>query len=171
MTSFAINAPLKKGNIKPLWVWFTGVGALKEGQGLCYDAHGIVAGGYAVEGTADARRYNKVALPTADLAGHFAGVASRAYSAKTGGQLIEIYGPGSVCNVLTYNVTTVLANSTALVCSYDATGTTGSCAGTFKTGAATGKAGALALQSKTGTAAFALVLAVLQEGAQLGVAA
>jgi hypothetical protein len=66
--------------------------------------------------------------------------------------------------VLTYNITTVLSANTQMTCSYDATVTTGSQAGTFKLVSATGKGGAYALQTITGTAAFQKVLALLETG-------
>lgn len=76
------------------WVWFTGATALSEGQGLCYDTD------YGTATAADGRRVSRVELPSSDNNMHFAGVAARDYSAKDNGQFIEIYRPGSVCNIL-----------------------------------------------------------------------
>lgn len=90
----SVNAPTKQAPVIPQWVWFGGSTALSEGQGVCY---------YFDYGTADeidGRRLNHVELPSITNARYFAGVAARDYSAKTGGQFIEIYGPGSACNIL-----------------------------------------------------------------------
>ena len=91
----SINAHQKQGPTRTAWVWFEGSTALKEGQGVCYnwDYTGVGAT------LADGRRFNRVELPSTTNAQHFAGVTVRPYSAHTGGRLIEIYLPGSVCNV------------------------------------------------------------------------
>ena len=94
MGSASINGPQKQANIISEWVWFEGATALKEGQGVCYNWD------YGTATAANAARFNRVELPTILNSRYFAGVAARNYSAKSGGQLIEIYKPGSVCNVL-----------------------------------------------------------------------
>lgn len=159
MSDFSINAPTKLANTKSEWVWFKGATALLEGQGVVYDSVDVTLPVLAAT-VADARRTNWVKVPDA-AANLFAGVCARNYSAKAGGQMIEIYVPGSVCYVLTYNVTTVIAANTALLLSY---GTVNSITGAFKLGSATGKAGALALQTVTGTTAWQKVLAILETG-------
>jgi len=161
MPDFSINSPLKCGPVFPEWVWYIGVDAIKEGQGVQRDSVDV-ASPVGAATVADARRWTRVKVCA--TGGIFAGVAAADYPASPTGQLIQIYGPGSVCNVLTYNVTTVLSANTALVCSYDATATTGSWAGTFKLNSSTGKGSALALQTITGTAAFQKVLAYLETG-------
>ena len=97
----SINAPIKKANVIVEWVWFGGSTAIKEGQGVCYDwDYEEDSGDSAKDDTVfDARRTNRVEVPTILNAPYFAGVASRVYSASSGGQFIEIYKPGSVCNV------------------------------------------------------------------------
>jgi len=94
MGSSSINGPQKQGNIISEWVWFEGATALKEGQGVCYNWD------YGTATAANAARFNRVELPTILNARYFAGVAARNYAANSGGQLVEIYKPGSVCNVL-----------------------------------------------------------------------
>jgi len=93
MVSFAIDSHEKQGPVFSAWVWFGGSTALKEGQGLCYNYD------YGEATAADGRRFNRVELPSTTNAQYFAGVAARKYSAVSGGQLIEIYLPGSVCNI------------------------------------------------------------------------
>jgi hypothetical protein len=89
----SINAHEKVGYRKVLWVWFEGSTALVEGQAVCYNYD------YGTAEAADGRRCNRVELPSQSNARYFAGVAARAYSASTGGQFIEINGPGSWCNI------------------------------------------------------------------------
>lgn len=77
----------------PRRVFFTGSTALVKGQGLCYDHD------RGTSTTADATRQNYVEVPTTSNGLHFAGVTAKAYDAKTGGQWITIYEPGSTCQV------------------------------------------------------------------------
>jgi len=91
--SNALNAHVKQAPQRLAVVWFTGSTALVEGQGLCYDWDRGSAG------EADGRRFTYVELPSTTNAQHFAGVAARDYAACSGGQMIEIYLPGSICNV------------------------------------------------------------------------
>ncbi len=95
MVSHAINAHIKQAKVISEFVWFNGDGALKEGQGVCYNWDYGTAADY------DARRTNHVEVPTILNAPYFAGVAARPYSASVGGQFIEINLPGSTCNVWT----------------------------------------------------------------------
>jgi hypothetical protein len=161
MPDFSINSPLKCGPVFPEWVWYIGVDAIKEGQGVQRDSIDVATPVGAAT-VADARRWTRVKVCASG--GLFAGVAAADYPASPTGQLIQIYGPGSVCMVLTYNITTVVGSNTQLVCSYDATATTGSWAGTFKLNSASGKGGAYALQTITGSSAFQKVLAYLETG-------
>lgn len=97
----SLNAPLKQQRIYAEWVWFEGTTALLEGQGVCYNWD------YGTASAEDHRRVSRVELPTILNARYFAGVAARPYSAKSTGQLIEIYRPGSVCNILSMASTTI----------------------------------------------------------------
>lgn len=94
MGNQSINSYEKQNPVDFVEVWYEGATALQEGQGLCYNFDL----GEATE--ANELRYNRVELPSASNARHFAGVAAQAYSAKTTKQLIRIYCPGSVCNIL-----------------------------------------------------------------------
>ena len=82
-----------------LRVWFPGSTAIRKGMGLCYDLDvaGTGTGELATDGWG--RRGNSVAVPdtTNNLA--FAGVSSMYYPAKSGGQLIDIHPPGSICEI------------------------------------------------------------------------
>jgi len=85
-----------QARVLPRHVWFEGSTALYMGQGLCYNRD------YGTATDADGRRDKFVELPsgvTNANAQWFAGVSSRAYPAVTGGQWIDIYEPGSVCQV------------------------------------------------------------------------
>lgn len=97
----SLNAHLKKAKTIIEWVWFAGNTTLKEGQGVCYDwDYEEDSGDSNKDATVfDARRTNRVEVPTILNARYFAGVTARTYSAKTGGQFIQIYKPGSTCNV------------------------------------------------------------------------
>lgn len=97
----SVNAYEKQAVAIPQWVWFGGSTALSEGQGVCYNYD------YGTATVADGRRFNRVELPSITNARFFAGVAAKNYSAKTGGQLIEINTPGSLCNVLSKASTTL----------------------------------------------------------------
>lgn len=100
----SVNGPTKLNPTISKWVWYESNAALEEGEAVCYNWN------YTGDGAtySDARRANNVETPTTLNAQWFAGVAARAYSAKSGGQLIEIYVPGSVCNIrLGINTSTV----------------------------------------------------------------
>lgn len=93
MGSQAINAHEKKPFVKSAWVWYESNAALNEGEAVCYNQD------YGTATAFDGRRLNRVETPSITNAQYFAGVASKAYSAKSTGQFIEIYLPGSVCNI------------------------------------------------------------------------
>lgn len=97
----SINAHLKKAKTIVEWVWFAGSTALKVGQGVCYDwDYEEDSGDSDKDATVfDGRRTNRVEVPTILNARFFAGVTARSYSAKSSGQFLEIYKPGSTCNV------------------------------------------------------------------------
>ncbi len=94
MTSFALNSYEKQNATFSAWVWFEGITALLEGQAVCYNYD------YGTATDSDARRRSKVEVPSITNAQFFAGVCSRKYAASATGQMIEIYLPGSLCNVL-----------------------------------------------------------------------
>lgn len=99
----SVNAPTKLMPTISKWCWYETNAALLEGQAVCYNfdynsSDEVTAG--TTQEDADARRVNHVELPSTTNAQFFAGVAARNYSAKTNGQFIEIYVPGSVCSIL-----------------------------------------------------------------------
>ncbi len=120
----------------PLRVRFTGTTALRRGQGVCYDADRGTAG------DAEAERAKYVELPSSTNHRWFAGVTAEGYSAKSSGQWITIFEPGSVCMVAAIEDTTV--DSTLLSCIVS----TGA-KGLFGRGGLYGRGGAIALQTKT----------------------
>ena len=89
MTDHSVNAPQTAPNPIVEWVWYEGVDALLEGEGVCYNTD------YGTAANADARRANRVERPSTSNSPAFAGVAARDYKARSTGQLIEIYVPGS----------------------------------------------------------------------------
>lgn len=100
---FSVNAPTKKNRTFSEWVWFEGSEALLEGQAVCYNFDynsAVEVAAATTQEVADARRMNHVELPSTSNAQWFAGVCSRKYAANSTGQFIEIYKPGSVCNIL-----------------------------------------------------------------------
>jgi len=69
--------------------WYTGTDALMQGEAICFDTD---------RGTAtslDRKRNNYVERPSTSNNLAFAGVAVRDYSAQSGGQMVEVYRPGS----------------------------------------------------------------------------
>lgn len=156
-TSNATNAPLKVGPAISRWVWFTGTTALVEGQGVCYDWD------RGTQTSADARRYTYVELPAILNARHFAGVAVRAYAANSGGQLIEIFCPGSVCNVYSNASTTIGVGR--LTCE---AGTGGAGAGYFARAGFEGAGSAVPLQTVDRSTDAGICLALLETGPPSG---
>ena len=86
----SVNSHIKDGNRIVEWVWYGGTDAVGEGVALFFDTD------YGTATEADGRRGNRVEKPVASYSNlNFAGVAARDYSAKAGGQFIEINCPGS----------------------------------------------------------------------------
>jgi hypothetical protein len=83
------NGPKQAANVRVEWVWYEGVDILREGEGVCYNTN------YGTATARDGRRLNHVERPSTSNNMAFAGVAARDYAAKSGGQFIEIYAPGS----------------------------------------------------------------------------
>jgi len=133
-----VQAPAKKAR-----VFFTGSTALPKGWGLCFDANRGTAA------DADGRRGRHVELPSSTNCMWFAGVTVRSYAAKATGQWIEIYLPGSLCQIAV-GVDTVL-DTTLLTCSKS-----GVDAGRFTQAGLPGKGTAKALQTVTGQKATLL---------------
>lgn len=98
-------------------IWFSGSTAVKKGRAVCYDRT-YSSSTVALATIKDGRRDSYVAAPTSTNCMDFAGVAADDYGAVTGGQLIVINEPGSVCEVEVDIETTV--NVTDLTFSFDA---------------------------------------------------
>jgi hypothetical protein len=80
-------------------VWFEGSTAVRKGMGLCYDIDTADTGTGETATDPWGRRGNVVAVPSNANNMRFAGVATQSYAAKTGGQRIDIFLPGSICLV------------------------------------------------------------------------
>jgi len=139
------------------WVWFTGSAALYEGMGVCFNYDSITG---AAATLADGNRGNEVELPSATNARYFAGVAARDYSAHSGGQMIEIHEPGSICNV--YAKANCTLGSGRLTCEAG-----GTYAGYFRYAGFEGQGSARPLQTIDRTTA-GKVFAQLETGPQSG---
>ena len=154
----SLNAYIKQGNTKTLWLWIEGTGSVQtlyEGQGMCYNYDYNRSGGAATDSVPE--RYNRIELPSSDNKAHFAGVLACDVTVPKTGTLVEVNAPGSVCNVrLAIGVSTAIGSETLVECTYTA--------GTFKAASNTGKGCANAIQTITGSGAVQLCLVVLQEG-------
>lgn len=121
----------------PKRVFFTASTALQQGMGVCYDRD---------RGTAaniDETRDTYVELPSTSNNLRFAGVAAQSYSARTGGQWITIYEPGSVCQVAVGGEnSTITVDSTIRTCSASSAD-----AGRFTFSGLPGRGTALCLQT------------------------
>ena len=89
-------------------VWFSGSTAVRKGMGLCYDLDTVTTDTGETATDPWGRRGRLVAVPSTSNNNSFAGYATQAYSAKTGGQEIEIYVPGSICEVEVGIASTIL---------------------------------------------------------------
>jgi len=153
--SQALNAHIEKAPANPLFVWFTGSTALLEGQGVCYDFDSGTATAY------DGKRLNRVELPSQTNNRWFAGVARRAYAASSGGQFIEIYGPGSTCNILSKVSNTLGSGRTTCIAG-------GTYAGYFERAGFEGKGSAIPLQTVDRSSTAGKCMARLEEGPESG---
>lgn len=153
--SHALNAPIEKAPAISLWVWFTGSTALLEGQGLCYDYDSGTASSF------DAKRVNRVELPSQTNNRWFAGVSSRAYGASSGGQFIEIYAPGSTCNILSKVSNTLGTGRTTCIAG-------GTYAGYFERAGFEGRGSAVALQTVDRSSTAGKCMARLEDGFESG---
>ena len=98
----AVNAPVKACNPVLLALWYTGTDALFEGEAVCMDTD------YGTATVVDGRRVNYATRPATDNNLAFAGVAAGNYSAKSGGQMIQVNAPGSQGVKVALGVDTVI---------------------------------------------------------------
>ena len=92
-------------------VWFTGSTAIRKGMGLCYDLDVADTGTGETATDPWGRRGRLVAVPSTSNNLAFAGYATQAYPAKTGGQTIHIWEPGSICDVEVGIASTIFSQS------------------------------------------------------------
>jgi hypothetical protein len=133
------NGHIKTPNAIIEWVWYEGSDALFEGEGVNYNTD------YGTATAADGRRCNRVERPSTSNNMAFAGVAARNYSARSGGQFIEINVPGSKGVKIALGVDTVIGTG---LLSFVA-GSTGSHRGRFYTGKYAGRGSAIPRQTVT----------------------
>jgi len=153
--AMAINAPLAKAPAFKATVWYSSTTVLKEGQAVCYNFDYGTAADY------NGRRFNEVENPTTLNAQHFAGVAACDYTAAAGGQLIDIYLPGSVCNI--YVAVSTVLNTGLLTFSV-----TAATIGQFLETGLPGEGSAVPQQTTTYVATAQKCMAKLQVGAASG---
>ena len=155
--SASINAPLKQAQGEKAMLWFGGSTALKRGQGLCYNWD------FGTDATvASGERMNRVEVPTILNAPYFAGVAVCAYAASSGGQMIEIWLPGSLCNIWS-NADTVIGVGRL---TFEVGGAS---AGYFRdTEGFPGEGSCVPLQTATRAGSAGTCLAMLETGRQSG---
>lgn len=134
----SINAHIALSDHTKKFVWYSGTDALFEGEAVCYNVD------YGTAADADASRANRVERPTTSNNKNFAGVACRSYSAKSTGQFIEIYCPGSRCVPIALAVDTVIGTG---ILTFVAGASTQ--AGRFYTGVYQGRGSAIPRQTKT----------------------
>lgn len=133
-------------------VFFEGDGAVKQGVGLCYNPNVVTTASGQTASDSWGRRMASVDVPSNTNNNFFAGVAAFDYTARTGGQEIAIYEPGSTCQVA-IGMDTVI-ETTRMVCSAGTAVTTAGHqigdAGRFSQAAKLpGRGVALALQTNT----------------------
>lgn len=153
------NAHLEQANVIIERVWFGGTTALKEGQGLCYNWN------YGTAATREGSRRNRVELPATANAEHFAGVASQAYTASSTGRFIDIYKPGSTCNILCYADVVI---GVGIVTCEAGNALSATYAGYFSRSGFEGEGSATPLQTISGASTAALCLAYLHKGKPSG---
>lgn len=149
------NAHLNQANVIIERVWFGGTTALLEGQGLCYNWD------YGTATDREGSRRNRVELPATANSLHFAGVASQSYSASSTGRFIDIYKPGSTCNILCYADVVI---GVGIVTCEAGNALSATYAGYFSRAGFEGEGSAVPLQTVTGDGDVGLCLAKLQAG-------
>jgi hypothetical protein len=158
-----------QGPSKPKRVWFDSDLAIEQGVGVCYNITKVTTNAGETANDPWEARAAFVVRPAAGNKIFFAGVTAKAYAAKVGGQMIEIFEPGSVCMVRCGIATSV--GVTYMTCKI---GVVDSVYGSFAARGASelGRGVALALQTQadpSGNGAGSkttLVLSYLQDGTE-----
>jgi len=159
MRSHATNAPLAVAPGFKTVVWYSSNAALLEGQAVCYNWNYATTPIPVTDPSG--RRFTEVETPTTLNAQYFAGVAACNYAAVSGGQLIEIYLPGSVCNILSGVSTTIGVG----LLTFDVTA---AYVGQFRYSGLAGEGSAIPVQTTTFDTNPHKVLAKLQTGPASG---
>lgn len=134
------NAPIAAANPIVEWVWYGGTDALKEGEAVCYNTD------YGTATSRDGGRHNRVERPLINESNYaFAGVAARDYPARSTGQFIEIYVPGSKGVNIALAIDTVIDTGMLTFIA----GASGSHRGRFYTGKYKGRGSAIPRQTVT----------------------
>lgn len=145
----------KQAPTKQRVVFYTGSDAISEGYAVCFDKD------YGVATDVQEERSSRVAKPDNTNNNSFAGVATRDYSAVSGGQFIEIFEPGSYCRIYVDASVTIGENTfvTAQV--------GGGGSGTFEVAnpGFQGRGTARVMQTRTGAG---LIFGELMDGAESG---
>ncbi len=149
----------------PRRVFFTGAGALAQGQALCYDRDFTSATTGEAATDAYGGRDKKVAMPTSTNNNVFAGVAFEAYSARSAGQWIYINCPGTICPVLTTETSLTLGELTFITANASATADDSSAGKFVSSPVHLGRGTARVMQT---IAAAGVVLAELLDGPDAG---
>lgn len=158
MVNFSIDGHIDQGNVRLARVWYSSNAALGEGEGVNYNWN------YGTATDREPRRYNEVETPTTANSQHFAGVSAGSHLAVSGGQFIDIYLPGSVCNIKCGKDTDTVIGVGLLT--FDVTS---GFEGEFRYAGLPGAGSARPLQTTTGDASDpGLCLAYLMEGPQSG---
>jgi hypothetical protein len=155
--SHALNAHEKQDAVIIKEVWFEGTTALLEGQAVCYNFD------YGTAASKDGRRAARVEVPSVTNARWFAGVAACPYAAKSTGQMIRIYCPGSVCNILSRASTTLGTGRLT----FEVTGTVAT-NGSFRLAGFPGEGSAVPLQTIDRSSTAGLCQAKLEVGEPSG---
>lgn len=140
----SINGHRAMENAIVEWVWYEGTDALLEGEAVCCNVD------YGTAADRDCGRVNRVERPTTSNNFAFAGVAARDYSAKSGGQLIEINCPGSKGVNIALAVDTVIGTGLLSFCvngKCDVGTQVGTDGGRFYTGKYKGRGSAIPRQT------------------------
>lgn len=162
MVNFSVDGHIDQGNIRLARVWYSSDAALSEGEAVCYNFNYFPSGGAVTD--REPRRYNEVETPTTANAQHFAGVSAGSHLAVSSGQFIDIYLPGSICNILCGKDTDTVVGVDLLT--FDVTA---GFKGEFRYAGLPGAGSARPLQTTTGDASDpGLCLAQLMEGPQSG---
>jgi hypothetical protein len=140
MTDQSVNAPIAAVNGIKEMVWYEGTDALYEGEAVCYNTD------YGTAATRTPSRANRVERPLVNESNTaFAGVAVQNYAARSTGQFIEIYIPGSRGVNVALGVDTVIDTG---ILTFTA-GASGSHRGRFYTGKYKGRGSAIPRQTVT----------------------